>query len=383
MPFGCVTNTQGFVPYHFSTFVPFPANPTTAATACYPMPPAARMCNPFHQYQKYDKENFSTMCWLKELQMTRSEIYQALMIYVLRSADKERYGYPTEDINAPGRTVISNRPVAEATATEGLKNCCRCNTAFSYRTMDGGSKCVFHWGKLRRAAFGSKEHAYTCCRQPKGSAGCRTTCFHVSADIGDKTGPRFVKTASTNRAQCIDVFALDCEMCYTSQGLELTKVSLVAIDGTIVYDSYVKPDNLILDYNTQFSGVRFEDLVFCTNTLADVQKDLLAAINSRTILVGHGLENDLKALRIVHSMVIDTSVVFPHHLGFPYRRSLKHLVSSVLKKNIQREERSGLGHNSVEDARSCVELMLWKLKQDKEQNNKNLFTYNPFDCSAR
>ena len=33
---------------------------------------------------------------------------------------------------------------------------------------------------------------------------------------------------------------------------------------------------------------------------------------SRTLLVGHSLENDLKALRVVHARVLDTAVLFPH-----------------------------------------------------------------------
>ena len=29
-------------------------------------------------------------------------------------------------------------------------------------------------------------------------------------------------------------------------------------------------------------------------------------------MVGHSLENDLKALRVVHAKVLDTAVLFPH-----------------------------------------------------------------------
>jgi hypothetical protein len=38
--------------------------------------------------------------------------------------------------------------------------------------------------------------------------------------------------------------------------------------------------------------------------------------------LGHGLENDLRALKILHSRVIDTSLVFPHFYGLPYRKML-------------------------------------------------------------
>ena len=45
----------------------------------------------------------------------------------------------------------------------------------------------------------------------------------------------------------------------------------------------------------------------------------------------------------------------------PYRRSLKSLVKSYLKRDIQA---ASWGHDSYEDARACVELMLWKVRKD-------------------
>ena len=90
-------------------------------------------------------------------------------------------------------------------------------------------------------------------------------------------------------------------------------------------------------------------------------------INADTIIVGHGLENDLRALNLIHNTVLDTAVVFPHFFGLPYRRSLKALVSSYLKKDIQE---SLWGHDSYEDARACIELMLWKTRKDLMSSKK-------------
>ena len=81
-------------------------------------------------------------------------------------------------------------------------------------------------------------------------------------------------------------------------------------------------------------------------------------INDRTIflLVGHGLENDFRALMLVHTLVIDTSDLYPHFFGLPYRRSLKSLAKSYLKRDIQ----TGT-HDSLEDARASLELVLCKV----------------------
>jgi RNA exonuclease 1 len=37
----------------------------------------------------------------------------------------------------------------------------------------------------------------------------------------------------------------------------------------------------------------------------------------------HRLDNDLKALRLVHLRIIDTAVMYPHKSGAPYKRALK------------------------------------------------------------
>lgn len=47
-----------------------------------------------------------------------------------------------------------------------------------------------------------------------------------------------------------------------------------------------------------------------TTTLKDIQEKLRKIIYKETILIGHSLENDLMALEIVHTNVIDTSVLF-------------------------------------------------------------------------
>jgi len=180
-------------------------------------------------------------------------------------------------------------------------------------------------------------------RQSQGSKGCSFAPCHVWSGLpttGGIFGPLegFVRTKHRKSYPAngnFGVYGIDCEMCYTVAGLELTKVTVVGVDGRLVYESLVLPDNQVADYNTRFSGITKKDLENGpTKNLKEVQNDLMGFINADTILVGHGLENDLRALQLVHSVVLDTSAVFPHYCGLPYRRSLRSLVSSYLKVSI-------------------------------------------------
>ncbi|GAM17500.1 hypothetical protein SAMD00019534_006750, partial [Acytostelium subglobosum LB1] len=182
-------------------------------------------------------------------------------------------------------------------------------------------------------------------------------------------------TATKSKIKTTELLAVDCEMCRTVNGLELTRISIVNEHRKVVLDQYVKPKNEILDFLTQYSGITEATLKKVTTTLQDVQAQLVGIISKSTVLVGHSLENDLKAMRFVHERVIDTSVIFP--TGSSAKYPLRYLAQKYLRRTIQ----SGKGgHSSIEDAVAVLDLVKLKITKGKNfgtklENYKNLFNH--------
>lgn len=92
------------------------------------------------------------------------------------------------------------------------------------------------------------------------------------------------------------------------------------------------------------------------------QEDFLRLVNKETFLIGHSLENDLLALKVSHSLVIDTAVLYKHSRGGTYKIALRVLTRKFLSREIQD---SGNGHDSIEDAKAAMDLALLKIKHGK------------------
>uniref|UniRef100_A0A8C8VI68 Exonuclease domain-containing protein n=1 Tax=Pelusios castaneus TaxID=367368 RepID=A0A8C8VI68_9SAUR len=297
------------------------------------------------------------------LDLTGGVLYRLLKDYVLTEEQLNENGYPQPNPEKPGSAILGNGEINYSSK----RVCCRCGEIYTV-TASGKhvrkEECNYHSGRvLRQKVPGGLETRYSCCEGVVGSPGCQVAKLHVH-DGQKENLEGFVKTfikltpADGNHG----VFALDCEMCYTTQGLELTRVTVVDSGLQVAYDTIVKPDNEIIDYNTRFSGVIEEDLKNITTSIRDVQAILLNMFSADTILIGHSLENDLFALKLIHNTVVDTAVVFPHRLGLPHKRALRNLMADYLRRIIQDDVG---GHDSSEDAAACMELMLWKIKEDK------------------
>ncbi|XP_036090076.1 RNA exonuclease 1 homolog isoform X1 [Rousettus aegyptiacus] len=292
-------------------------------------------------------------------------LYGRLRDYLLSEDQLKENGYPFPHPGRPGGAVIftaEDKPPKDSSC----RVCCRCGT--EYLVSPSGrcvrdEECHYHWGRPRRnRAAGGWETQYMCCSAAIGSAGCQVAKQHVQ-DGRKENLEGFVKTFDKELPEDAHpgIYALDCEMSYTTYGLELTRVTVVDTDMQVVYDTFVKPDNEIVDYNTRFSGVTEADLADTSISLRDVQAVLLSMFSADTILIGHSLESDLLALKVIHSTVVDTAVLFPHRLGLPYKRSLRNLMADYLRQIIQDNVD---GHSSSEDASACMHLVIWKIRED-------------------
>ncbi|GBP80218.1 RNA exonuclease 5 [Eumeta japonica] len=156
------------------------------------------------------------------------------------------------------------------------------------------------------------------------------------------------------------MFGLDCEMCITNAGSELTRISIVNEKHEVIYETYVKPYNTIVNYLTHFSGITKSILKDVTTRLEDVQEHLRKILPPDAILVGQSLNIDLHALKMMHPYIIDTSIIFNISGNRSKKSKLKVLAKEFLNETIQDGKN---GHCSVEDSLASLKLVQLKLSK--------------------
>lgn len=299
-----------------------------------------------------------------------SELCNRLSRYILTEEQLQENGYPRpdpENSSAAKVYTTSQQEQNSAKLKTYEKICVRCGKRFMVYpngTYAHKEECIHHWGKAwKKKIAGYIETRYTCCQGDLGAEGCQVAKYHVHESNKWENRTGYLRTLPCSPVPDGDygVYAMDCEMVYTQGGQELARVTVTDCENNSVYETLVRPDRKVIDYNTRFSGITAEDMDGVTTTIRDVQAVLLSLFTEKTILIGHSLESDLVAVKIIHDTVVDTAVVFPHRLGPPYKRALKTLMAEYLKKIIQDDVG---GHDSQEDAISCMELMQWRVKED-------------------
>jgi RNA exonuclease 1 len=339
-------------------------------------------------------------------------------------------------ISVPSESDIEKARLG-LSAAQGWEVCDRCKSRFQVfpgrRESDGlltsGGSCTHHWGKSffpERSADQPKvkrEKRYACCGQAIGdSPGCTTSETHVFKVTEVKrlaAVENFIETPKNEKVDDLSPVCIDGEMGYTVHGLELIRLTATSWpSGTPILDVLVRPLGEVLDLNTRWSGVHPEqlanakplDLPTCSaSSLLPTQDGKLPIVSSpsaarsllckfiapETPIIGHGLENDLNAARLVHPTVVDTALLFPHRAGLPFRNALRTLVSLHLGRTIQSgggmltstttraslgsSDGNGVGmgttegieitagHDSKEDANAAGDLVLFAVKREWEK----------------
>ncbi|TKS68543.1 RNA exonuclease 5 [Collichthys lucidus] len=127
------------------------------------------------------------------------------------------------------------------------------------------------------------------------------------------------------------------------------------VKGMPGFEEFVCTDSVdcVTDSSPLFSGITAAMLRSVTTTLRDVQVKLKTLLPSDAVLVGHSLNNDLMALKLIHQHVIDTSLLYRREFG--QRFKLKVLAETVLKRQTKCPFLSVLQFSSSSDyLKRCI-----------------------------
>lgn len=295
-------------------------------------------------------------------------LYDLLKKYILSKDELEKNGYPLmgdKKLAYISKNAYYYRPISKKRNGDKFV-CMNCKSEFEVNKRGMPivtlSKCIYHSGKLKFERS-KNEKFWLCCYKRQHESGCESSMFHAPDKLDDDALENFVviESIKLNRNnEEPNFYALDCEMVNTTVGIEIVRVTVINHEGKEVYESKIKPSNPILDYKSKYSGITEESLKHCSKRLFEVQIDLLKMFDKDSILIGHSLDSDLKALKMIHYNVVDTSIIYPHKYGPPYKWGLKFLSEQHLQRIIQSEE----GHDSKEDALASLDLVWKKLKED-------------------
>ncbi|KIH55591.1 exonuclease [Ancylostoma duodenale] len=241
--------------------------------------------------------------------LSEKEFYNVLINkYLMTDEQLIRNGYPRA---VPGDDHLvsiaqSHFEISKAQKSWAAKDdldrlCSRCHKEFRLDPKGKvvSAECIYHYKSLQRRGGMRGESYFACCGADRTTPGCCVAEAHVSDTLNAEALREFTPTPA-------------------SRGED-------------------DPRNY------------------------KAQNRLFELVNERSILIGHSLESDLKAMRLRHERVVDTAVVFEHRQGFPFKRALRNLASEYLQKIIQEDDS---GHDSQEDSATCMSLMLLKVKED-------------------
>lgn len=258
---------------------------------------------------------------------------------------------------------------------EEVRHCHRCKLEFKLKDAGTEVDCRYHSGKIITAEL--RERKYLCCGGVLGATDtepCSKSQFHVfywsNAQEMHHSQP-YIETKQVwgTRKRSLEAVGIDCEMGFTTRGFELLRITAIDFfSGEEVIDILVRPKGKVLDLNTRWSGIA--DIKEEAMSFEDSITLLGEVLDSNTVLVGHGLENDMNAMRLIHPKIVDTAVLFPRHKATPtFRFALKQLAFQYLGRNIQVGE-----HDSGEDSLAAIDVTKHFIEKDLERDSRRAST---------
>ncbi|KAI9767185.1 MAG: hypothetical protein M1839_004604 [Geoglossum umbratile] len=256
----------------------------------------------------------------------------------------------------------------------GISWCKNCGKQQRYILKSGANAdCVFHPEKLQHPAAEEAEGVYPCCGTTK--QGCERLPAHDYSNPSPQIVERwqsFIQTptklqssanGTTKRREAV---ALDCEMVGVIGGS--TEVALLSVvdylTGEVLVNSLVSPTKPVTSWRTQWSGITMAAMTTAItrgetlNGWRGAREELLRHIDAVTILVGHALHNDLNVLRIIHTQVVDSTILAQKAVDTTRRQwGLKQLCNELLHIDVQPTSRRG--HDCVEDTLAAREVVMW------------------------
>ncbi|KIW48004.1 uncharacterized protein PV06_00643 [Exophiala oligosperma] len=262
-------------------------------------------------------------------------------------------------------------------------------------------RCVYHPGQVRNKIF-------TCCGKHVSKPGCVTRQEHTPPLTDDLSNRQYwqhyptpslelqtlqttMDPRSSNKRRGgqhrqqhglfhplnpVTAIALDCEMGVSVAG-ESELIRLTAVDfftGNILVDNLVQPQVPMLHYSTRYSGITRGDIQnairrgTCVLGKHRAREMLWRYVGPDTIVVVHGGRGDFSDLRWLHHRVVDSFILESTMNNDADAdktkggKSLKNLCKVKLGIDVQRKSRKG--HDSLEDAMACRELVIdWMNKK--------------------
>jgi len=137
-----------------------------------------------------------------------------------------------------------------------------------------------------------------------------------------------------------NALALDAEFVgvgYRGQQDAIAKICIVDYEECIVYEAYVIPEEPIVDYRYEFSGVTQEDIEKYGKPFQEVKKELESILTPSRLIIGHNVRHDLDLIGYKHPKenIRDTAYYTPLLKPGRLSKKLKVLTKNFLGYQIQ------------------------------------------------